>query len=315
MRYQPRTVPLLLALVLAVATVPVGSVRAESPHPEAFGPEFRSHTVVAGGRVIHYRSGGSGPVVLLLHGFADTGEMWIPLAPQLARHYRVIIPDLPGLGQSRPAPANARYDMATVARSIHALMLALHVRREAIVSHDIGLMLAYAYAAQYRTDVTKLALIDAPVPGLGPWQQTLLMPGVWHFHFFGTYAEELVAGRERIYLNRIWDDFAAHPERITNAKRTFYAASYAQPGNMHAGFGYFAAFYHDADQNVAFAKTPLTIPVLAMGGAKSFGGLEPQFARALATNVQTSNIPDCGHWIEDECPAAANAILIRFLQE
>jgi pimeloyl-ACP methyl ester carboxylesterase len=281
----------------------------------SFGPEFTEHTVVAGRRVIHYRIGGSGPAVLLLHGFADTGEMWTPLTPLLTSRYRVIVPDLPGLGRSRPAPANARYDMASVARSIHALMLMLNVRREAVISHDIGLMLAYAYAAQYRSDVTKLVLIDAPVPGLGPWQQTLLMPGVWHFHFNGKYAEELVAGRERIYLNRIWDDFAAHPDRISDAKRTFYAASYAQPGNMHAGFGYFAAFYQDADQNVAFAKRPLTMPVLAMGGAKSFGALMPQFAKALATNVQTSVVPDSGHWVEDENPTFANAVLVRFLAQ
>jgi pimeloyl-ACP methyl ester carboxylesterase len=315
MKFTTRALNAVLTLAFAAGAIQTGPARAETTSIGTFGPRFTAHTVVAGGRVIHYRIGGAGPVVLLLHGFADTGEMWIPLAPQLVAHYRVIVPDLPGLGQSRPAPANARYDMATVARSLHALMLSLHVRREAIISHDIGLMLAYAYTAQYRSEVTKLALIDAPVPGLGPWEQTLLMPGVWHFHFNGKYAEELVAGRERIYLNRIWDDFAAHPDRITNAKRTFYAASYAQPGNMHAGFSYFAAFYQDADRNVRFAKTPLTIPVLAMGGAKSFGGLETQFARALATNVQTSNIPDCGHWIEDECPAASNAILLRFLRQ
>jgi pimeloyl-ACP methyl ester carboxylesterase len=310
-----RLLTIILTLACTVSIAQVGSAQAETTPIGSFGPQFSAHTVVVGGRVIHYRIGGSGPAVLLLHGFADTGEMWIPLAPQLAEHYRVIIPDLPGLGQSRPAPANAHYDMATVARSVHALMSSLHVRREAIVSHDIGLMLAYAYTAQYRTEVTKLVLIDAPVPGLGPWQQTLLMPGVWHFHFSGKYAEELVAGRERIYLNRIWDDFAAHPDRITDAKRTFYAASYAQPGNMHAGFSYFAAFYQDADQNVAFARKPLTMPVLAMGGAKSFGGLEPQFARALAVNVQQSNIPDCGHWIEDECPTRSNAIIARFLRQ
>jgi pimeloyl-ACP methyl ester carboxylesterase len=315
MSIKERALRAILSLMVAVGAEQAWPAQAEVTPIGSFGPQFVAHSVVAGGRIIHYRIGGSGPVVLLLHGFADTGEMWIPLAPQLATHYRVVIPDLPGLGQSRPASVDARYDMATVARSIHALMVSLHVRREAIIGHDIGLMLAYAYAAQYRTDVTKLALIDAPVPGLGPWQQTLLMPGVWHFHFHGKYAEELVAGRERIYLNRIWDDFAAHSERITNAKRTFYAASYAQPGNMHAGFSYFAAFYQDADQNLAFAKKPLTIPVLAMGGAKSFGGLEPQFARAVAFNVQTSNVPNCGHWIEDECPAFSNAVLIRFLQQ
>jgi pimeloyl-ACP methyl ester carboxylesterase len=155
--------------------------------------------------------------------------------------------------------------------------------------------------------------MDAPIPGVGPWQQVLLMPGIWHFHFNGKYAEQLTAGRERIYLNRIWDDFAYHPERITEEARTRYAASYAQPGNMHAGFSYFAGFYGDADDNVQFAKTPLRMPVLAMGGEKSFGALMPQFAKAVATDVRTSVIPDSGHWLMDENPRATSIALIDFL--
>jgi pimeloyl-ACP methyl ester carboxylesterase len=193
------------------------------------------------------------------------------------------------------------------------MMLALHVRREAIVSHDIGLMAAYAYAAQYPSDVTRLVLMDAPIPGVGPWQQILPTPALWHFNFYGKYAEALVKGRERIYLDRIWDAFAYHPERITEATRAHYAESYAQPGNMHAGFSYFQAFSTDAKQNVSFAKTPLTMPVLAMGGAKSFGSLEPAFARAVAANVQVSVIPDAGHWLMDENPKATMAVLLRFL--
>jgi pimeloyl-ACP methyl ester carboxylesterase len=175
------------------------------------------------------------------------------------------------------------------------------------------LMAAYAYTAQYPSNVTRLVLMDAPIPGVGPWQEILPTPALWHFNFYGKYAEALVAGRERIYLDRIWDAFAYHPERITEATRAHYAASYAQPGNMHAGFSYFQAFSTDAKQNVAFAKRPLTMPVLAMGGAKSFGSLEPAFARAVATNVQVSVIPDAGHWLMDENPKATMAVLMRFL--
>ena len=305
-----------LPAILAASALLAGSLTAAAPAQTGpFAPGFAQKTVLAGGRAVHYRIGGSGPAVLLLHGYGDTGAMWAPMAPALAKNHLVIVPDLPGLGASRPQRATAPYDMASTARTLHALMTSLHVTRAAVIGHDIGLMAAYAYAAQFPNEVTRLALMDAPIPGVGPWQQVLLMPGIWHFHFNGKYAEQLTAGRERIYMNRIWDDFAFHPDRITEAKRRYYAASYAQPGNMHAGFSYFAAFYTDADQNVRFAKMPLTMPVLAMGGAKSFGALMPQFARAVATNVQTVVIPDAGHWLMDENPAATEAALVRFLNE
>jgi pimeloyl-ACP methyl ester carboxylesterase len=301
-------------LCAAAAALLVPFVAADvSASPDPFAAGFTTHVVRAGGRTISYHIGGKGPAVLLIHGYGDTGHMWAPLASRLVRDHEVIVPDLPGLGESRPESFDANYEMAPVARSLHALMTQLHVRRAAVVGHDIGLMVAYAYAAQYPAEVTRLALMDAPLPGVGPWQAVLLIPNTWHFHFNGKYAEELTAGRERIYLNRIWDDFAFHPARVTEATRAYYAASYAQPGNMHAGFSYFAAFYKDADANVIFAKKPLTMPVLAMGGAKSFGTLEPQFARAVATNVQTSVIPDAGHWLMDENPGATIAALVAFL--
>jgi pimeloyl-ACP methyl ester carboxylesterase len=301
----------IAAAAFALIAAPSQSDAQTSP----FGPGFTEKTVTIGGRPVHYSIGGTGTTVLLVHGYGDTGEMWAPLTPALAKDHQVIVPDLPGLGQSRPESPTSPYDMASVARTLHGLMVQLNVPRAAVVGHDIGLMVSYAYAAQYPNEVTKLAVMDAPIPGVGPWQQVLLMPAIWHFHFNGKYAEQLTDGRERIYLNRIWDDFAFHPERVTEAARTRYAASYAQPGNMHAGFSYFAGFYKDADDNAKFAKTPLTMPVLAMGGEKSFGTLMPQFAKAVAKNVQASVIPDSGHWLMDENPTATSAALIRFLAD
>ena len=280
---------------------------------DAFATGFTTHIVTVGGRRVYYRIGGHGSAVLLLHGYGDTGDMWLPLAPALAKTHTVIVPDLPGLGESRPQRPGAPYDMASVARTIHGVLAGINIHREAVVGHDIGLMAAYAYAAQYPSEVTRLALMDAPIPGVGPWEQILPTPALWHFNFYGKYAEALVAGRERIYLDRIWDAFAAHPERITEAERERTAASFAQPGNMHAGFSYFQAFATDAKRNAAFRITPLSMPVLAMGGAKSFGMLMPQFASAVATNVTTSVIPDAGHWLEDENPHATNAALLNFL--
>ena len=301
------------AMLLLIAAFVAALGNAHATGTQQFAPGFSARTVQAGGRTIYYRIGGRGPAVLLLHGYGDTGQMWAAFAPMLARTHTVIVPDLPGLGNSRPESPNAEYDMASVARSIHSLMQELNVRREAIVGHDIGLMVAYAYAAQFRSDVTKLALMDAPIPGVGPWQTVLLLPGTWHFHFYGKYAEQLTAGRERIYLDWLWDRFAFHPERITNAERAVIAASYAQPGNMRVGFSYFKGFDTDAAADVTFAKTPLRIPVLAMGGEKSMGALMPLFAKAVAVNVQTSVIPDAGHWLIDENPRATTAALSAFL--
>jgi pimeloyl-ACP methyl ester carboxylesterase len=304
-----RAMQAAIAALLLMGSALAASAQNTTP----FAPGFSEHTVTIAGRPVHYRIGGEGPAVLLVHGYGDTGEMWRPLAPLLAKTHRVIVPDLPGLGDSRPQSPTAPYDMAATARILHGLLLSLNVRREAVVGHDIGLMAAYAYAAQYRSSVTRLALMDAPIPGVGPWLQILPTPALWHFNFYGKYAEALVAGRERIYLDRIWDAFAYHPERVTPAMRAYYATSYAQPGNMHAGFSYFQAFSTDAKQNIASAKTPLAMPVLAMGGVKSFGSLMPLFARAVATNVQVSVIPDAGHWLMEENPGATEAALVRFL--
>lgn len=301
------------SLLIAALFAAAGSARADTTSQFAHG--FSVHTVQAGGRTIYYRIGGRGPAVLLLHGYGDTGQMWAALAPLLAKTHTVIVPDLPGLGNSRPESPTAHYDMASVARSIHSLMQQLDVHHEAIVGHDIGLMVAYAYAAQFRGDVTRLALMDAPIPGVGPWQTVLLLPGTWHFHFYGKYAEQLTAGRERIYLDWLWDRFALHPERISNAERATIAASYAQPGTMRVGFTYFEEFNTDATADVAFAKLPLRIPVLAMGGAKSMGALMPLFAKAVAANVQASIIPDSGHWLMDENPRATIAALSAFLSK
>jgi pimeloyl-ACP methyl ester carboxylesterase len=297
-------------LIAALAAATENARPTEMPQ---FAPGFASYTVQAGGRTIYYRIGGSGPAVLLLHGYGDTGQMWSALAPVLAKTHTVIVPDLPGLGNSRPEDPTAQYDMASVARSIHSLMQQLKVRREAVVGHDIGLIVAYSYAAQFRSDVTKLVLMDGPIPGVGPWQTVLLFPATWHFHFFGTYAEQLTAGRERIYLDGLWNRFAFHPERIGNAERAAIAASYAQPGTMRVGFTYFKDFDADAPADATFARTPLRMPVLAMGGEKSFAPLMAAFAKAVAVNVRTSVIPDSGHWLMDENPAATIAALSAFL--
>jgi pimeloyl-ACP methyl ester carboxylesterase len=177
-------------------------------------------------------------------------------------------------------------------------------------------MVAYAFAAEYRARVKHLVMIDAPVPGVGPWDEILKTPLLWHFRFGGPDMERLVAGRERIYLDRFWNEFSADPVKFDEASREHYAALYARPGNMHAGFSQFAAFDQDAIDNKAFlAEGKLEMPVLALGGEKSFGPTMAVVMRAAASNVTEGIIPNSGHWIMEENPTATVAVVSEFLRK
>lgn len=273
---------------------------------------FRGQRIATKDAEIYVRVGGKGPAVLLLHGYGETGEMWGPLAAALMKDRTVVVPDLRGLGlSSKPASG---YDKASQARDdIRLVLQTLGIDRVAIVAHDIGNMVAYAYAAQFPGDTEKLAVIDAPLPGIGPWEQILRNPLLWHFNFRGPDAERLVAGRERIYLDRFWNEFSADPKKFGEAARAFYAERYAAPFGMRAGFAQFGAFGQDEADNKRFAETRLTMPVLALGGEKSFGLTMAVVMRAVATDVTEGVVPDAGHWIMEENPAATVALVLDFL--
>jgi pimeloyl-ACP methyl ester carboxylesterase len=280
---------------------------------QPFPPSFRVQEIATNGATIHVRIGGDGPAVVLLHGYGETGDMWAPLAEVLAHDHTVIVPDLRGLGlSSKPA---AGYDKKTQAGDVEGVLQALKVNRTDLVAHDIGNMVGYAFAVQHPEQVTRLVLIDAPLPGVGPWEEVLKNPLLWHFRFGGPDMERLVAGRERIYLDRFWNDFSANPSQFTEASREHYAKLYALPGAMHAGFAQFAAFDQDVIDNKAFIATKgkLTMPVLAIGGEKSFGTMMAAVMRFAASNVTEGVIPDSGHWIMEENPAATIAMVRAFL--
>jgi pimeloyl-ACP methyl ester carboxylesterase len=294
---------------LAVGLMLVGSANAQMAR---FPADFRIQDIPTNGATIHVRVGGHGPAVVLLHGFADTGDMWAPMAADLARDHTVVVPDLRGMGlSSKPAGG---FDKKTQAGDVAGVMDALGIQRADLVTHDIGNMVGFAFAAQHPERVNRFVLIDAPVPGVGPWEEVLKNPLLWHFHFGGPDMERLVAGRERIYLDRFWNDFAADPHRITEETRQHYAALYALPGAMHSSFAQFAAFDQDAVDNRAFlAKGKLTMPVLALGGEKSFGPQMAAIMRYAAVNVQGGVVPDSGHWVMDENPTATTALVRAFL--
>lgn len=272
---------------------------------------FRAQQIATKGADIHVWVGGKGPAVLLLHGYGETSEMWGPMAAALMSKRTVIAPDLRGLGLS--SKPDTGYDKATQAQDIRTVLQTLGAGRTEIVAHDIGNMVAYAYAAQYGKDTGKLVVIDAPLPGIGPWEQILRNPLLWHFNFRGPDAERLVAGRERIYLDRFWNEFSADPAKFGEAARVFYAARYAQPGGMRAGFAQFAAFAQDEIDNKRFAETKLAMPVLALGGEKSFGLTMAAVMRFAASDVTEGIVPNAGHWIMEENPDATVALVTKFL--
>jgi pimeloyl-ACP methyl ester carboxylesterase len=238
----------------------------------------------------------------------------VPLAKDLAPDRTVVVPDLRGMGLSAK-PAGG-YDKRTQGGDIAGILDTLKIERVALVTHDIGNMVGYAFAAQYRNRVTRFVLIDAPLPGVGPWEEILKNPLLWHFRFGGPDMERLVAGRERIYLDRFWNEFSATPSRFSEAARRHYARLYARPGAMHAGFAQFAAFDQDAADNKAFlAAGKLDLPVLALGGERSFGATMATVMRFAASNVEEGVVPDSGHWIMEENPKATIALVRAFLDK
>jgi pimeloyl-ACP methyl ester carboxylesterase len=263
------------------------------------------------GTAIYVRSAGSGPVVVLLHGYAETSDSWEPLATDLVADHTVIVPDLRGIGRSSRPPGG--YDKKTQAGDIRAVVTALGHDRTSVVSHDIGIMVAYAYAALYPDKVERLVVMDAPIPGIAPWNEILGNPALWHFGFHGPDAERLVEGRERIYLDRIWNDFSGDPGKPDDETRAFYAAQYAQPGAMRAGFAQFTAFAQDAADNKIFQQNKLKMPVLAIGGEKSFGATEAAVMRNVAEDVREAVITGAGHWLMEESPAVTVALIRDFL--
>jgi pimeloyl-ACP methyl ester carboxylesterase len=279
---------------------------------QPFPKGFRTADIATDGATIHVRVGGHGPAVLLVHGFGDTGDMWAPLAAPLARERTVVVPDLRGMGLS--SHPEGGYDKKTEARDIAQVLDRLKIDKVELVTHDIGNMVGYAFAAQYSERVTRWVVMDAPLPGIGPWDEIIRSPALWHFSFRGPDVERLVKGSERIYLDRFWNELSANPKAIDEATRRHYARLYARPGAMHSAFNQFAAFQQDATDNQAFlAKGKLAMPVLAIGAQQSFG---PQMAadmRFVATDVTELVIPNSGHWLMEEQPAATVAAIRTFL--
>ena len=296
----------LVALALLAARPARAAVR---PFPAG----FRTQMIDTNGTKLHVRVGGTGPAVVLLHGFGDTGDMWAPIAARLMKDHTVIVPDLRGMGLSDHPDAG--YTKKNQAVDIAGVLDKLKVQKVDLVTHDIGNMVGYSFAAQFPARVTRWVVIDAPLPGIGDWDNIIKSPLLWHFNFRGPDMERLVAGRERIYLDRFWNELSANPKAIDEPTRKHYAALYARPRAMHCAFEQFAAFTQDAidDKALLAAGGKLAMPVLALGAEKSFGTGMADVIKVVATNVTGDVVPNSGHWVMEENPEATTKLVVEFL--
>jgi pimeloyl-ACP methyl ester carboxylesterase len=295
------------ALIVMVLFASASLARA-SAQPDVIA----SRVSQAGGVKLHYLTAGHGPTVILLHGYTQTSRMWRPIIPLLAAKFTVIAPDLPGIGDSE-IPKNG-LDMKTAAIRVHALAKSLGVEKARVVGHDIGLMVAYAYAAQFPSETEKLVVMDAFLPGVPGWEDVYNDPHIWHFRFNGPTPEALVRGRERIYFDYFWNDFAADKTRsLPEADRAAYAAAYARPGRMRAGWAYFVSFQQAAKDFAELSQTKLTMPVLAIGGERANGEVLGQQMKIVATDATMVVLKDCGHWVLEEKPKETTDTLMKFL--
>jgi pimeloyl-ACP methyl ester carboxylesterase len=301
--------PSLPALAQEAAQVTAPAAAAQT---EQLPAGFTEESATVNGVRINYKIGGQGPAVVLLHGYTQTSHMWLPLMPQLAKSHTVIAPDLRGAGNSeRP---QAGYDKKTMAKDIRELVHQLGFKQVSLVGHDIGLMVAYAYAAQYPSEVSKVVLMDAFLPGVGDWKSVWLMRDLWHFHFYGETPLALVKGRERTYFEHFWNDFAAdRTKSVPEAARQLYAASYARDDGMRAGFEYFKNFERDAQDLAALSTTKLNMPFLVLTGEKASGAFLIEQAKLVATNVSGTVVQGSGHWLMEEAPDQVIPAIVTFL--
>jgi pimeloyl-ACP methyl ester carboxylesterase len=302
----------LSALALLAPVLLVFTAFCSRANGQTAAQPIASRMATVDGAKLHYLTAGHGAPLILMHGYAETSLMWRPIIPALAERFTVIAPDLPGIGDS-DIPSNG-LDMKNAAIRIHGLAKSLGVQKAEVVGHDIGLMVAYAYAAQFPAEVTKLVLMDAFLPGVSGWEPIYDNPGIWHFRFNGPTPEALVRGRERTYFDYFWNDFAADKAHsIPEADRKAYTAAYSRPGRMHAGWAYFVSFQQAAKDFAQLSQTKLTFPVLTIGGEKSLGEPLGQQTKLVATNVTVVVLKNTGHWVLEENPKETTDALFKFL--
>ncbi|WP_426007274.1 alpha/beta fold hydrolase [Paenarthrobacter sp. NyZ202] len=268
---------------------------------------------------IHFTTAGAGDKnLLLIHGAPQTGYAWRRMIePLVAAGYRLIIPDYRGAGgSSKPASG---YDKWTMAEDLHSLVRD-HLKITepiAVAGHDLGSMVASAYALRFRADVRTLTTMEAPLPGTTYFDERKNAKSAWHFDFHAAtdIAVHLTNGRERWYINRFFEDLSYNPEAITGTDLDYYARAFEAPGAMRAMFEVYAAFEHDAAlirENLA-KNGRIDVPVLATGGGEQT--LARNYApmmEEVASNVVGHLVPQSGHWVPEENPEYLAQLMTDF---
>jgi pimeloyl-ACP methyl ester carboxylesterase len=298
----------IILLLTALVSNAFAAVSPANP-PSNFKHQYASVNNVN----IHYVIGGKGEPLLLIHGFGQNWYMWNRLLPELSKHYTVIAPDMRGVGESGKTAGG--YDKKNMAVDMHELMKKLGYQHVNVVGHDIGLMVAYAYAAQFPGEVKKLALLDALLPGIEPvWSQVKAQ--AWWFGFFAQpHAGQLVSGKVGLFFTDFWPVVGFQKNAFTAAEKAEFIRAYSVPGATTGAFHWFGYFNQDAKDNVEFAKHKITMPVLTMGSDHFAGPFLATHARLVATNVQESVIKDSGHWVVQENTPQVQKDLLAFLMK
>lgn len=298
-------------LIIVIGLLLTGcNVATATTSPAAPPANFRHAYTKINGINVHYVIGGTGEPLVLLHGFGQNWYMWNRLLPELSKHFTVIAPDLPGVGESgKPVTG---YDKKTLATYIHGVVVKLGYNQINLAGHDIGLMVAYAYAAQYADEVKKLALIDALLPGIEPvWSQ--VKGAAWWFGFFAfPVSGELVAGKERLFLTNFWPVVGHVKDPFTPEEVNEFVRAYAVKGGTTGAFHWFGAFEQDAIDNREFMKNRLKMPLLAMGGEYFGAAFLEAHCRLVAENVTGSSIKGAGHWVVQENTSQVQQDLLDF---
>ncbi len=288
----------LLSTAIMVIFLSFQNASAQTIKPAVPPAGFVNKYATVNGIKIHYVMGGKGEPLLLIHGFGQNWFMWNRIMPELSKHFTIIAPDLPGVGESgKPKDG---YDKKTMAADLHELMKKLGCSNINLVGHDIGLMVAYAYAAQFGNDVKKVALLDALIPGIEPvWSD--LNNKLWWFGFFARpISGELVAGKADIFLRDFWPIVGYVKNAFTKQEADEFIRAYSVPGATTGAFHWFGEFPQDAKDNIEFMKHKLEMPLLAMGAEYSAASYFGDHCRLVANNVTEVKIEGAGHWIVQE---------------
>jgi pimeloyl-ACP methyl ester carboxylesterase len=294
-----------------------GSVSGAPNLPAGFTDTFTSRYVDTGELRLHAVTGGDGPPLLLVHGWPQTWYAWRMLMPALAQDFSVVAVDQRGIGLS-DKPRDG-YDTATLASDLVALMDALGHSRFALYGTDVGMPIAYALAADHRDRIDRLAVSEAPLPGISPSPPLFLPPllneRLWHLAFnqLPKINEQLVTGREDIFFGAEFDASAGTSKLPRDTIRYYIDTLAADPDHLRGSFGFYRAIPTSIAQNEQRKTRRLTLPVLAIGGAESSGEGVGNTMKLTADDVQTLVIPGCGHWVAEQAPDELLAALTAFL--